>query len=113
MSFAESCVAPNSNESVCPVARSSDYDVEPLPPNAAEPAREAVDLSDLLKVLATRIEDFKDLLIVPRSTVWISSSIAGSFHLLQTTPLIHFMYFKIMTDWTYSDIDWKADPSWI
>ncbi|KAK5821059.1 SIT4 phosphatase-associated protein-domain-containing protein [Linnemannia elongata] len=46
----------------------SDYDVEPLPPNAAEPAREAVDLSDLLKVLATRIEDFKDLLIVPRST---------------------------------------------
>ncbi|KAF9150888.1 hypothetical protein BG015_007294 [Linnemannia schmuckeri] len=46
----------------------SDYDVEPLPPNATEPAREAVDLSDLLKVLATRIEDFKDLLIVPRST---------------------------------------------
>ncbi|KAG0216830.1 hypothetical protein BGX33_012050 [Mortierella sp. NVP41] len=46
----------------------SDYDVEPLLPNATEPAREAVDLSDLLKVLATRIEDFKDLLIVPRST---------------------------------------------
>ncbi|KAG0268473.1 hypothetical protein BGZ95_002453 [Linnemannia exigua] len=46
----------------------SDYDVEPLPPNVTEPAREAVDLSDLLKVLATRIEDFKDLLIVPRST---------------------------------------------
>ncbi|KAF9128887.1 hypothetical protein BGW39_004658 [Mortierella sp. 14UC] len=46
----------------------SDYDVEPLPPNATEPTREAVDLSDLLKVLATRIEDFKDLLIVPRST---------------------------------------------
>ncbi|KAG0214778.1 hypothetical protein BGX28_001413 [Mortierella sp. GBA30] len=44
----------------------SDYDIEPLPPNA-EPPREPVDLSDLLKVLATRIEDFKDLLIVPRS----------------------------------------------
>ncbi|CAO3565586.1 unnamed protein product [Mortierella alpina] len=44
----------------------SDYDVEPLPPNA-EPPREPVDLSDLLKVLASRIEDFKDLLIVPRS----------------------------------------------
>ncbi|KAI8598552.1 SIT4 phosphatase-associated protein-domain-containing protein [Dissophora ornata] len=44
----------------------SDYDVEPLPPNA-EPMREAVDLSDLLKVLASRIEDFKDLLVVPRS----------------------------------------------
>ncbi|KAG0232730.1 hypothetical protein BGW41_001741 [Actinomortierella wolfii] len=45
----------------------SDYDVEPLPPNSTEPVREAVDLSDLLKVLASRIEDFKDLLIVPRS----------------------------------------------
>ncbi|KAF9942243.1 hypothetical protein BGZ67_002576 [Mortierella alpina] len=44
----------------------SDYDVEPLPPNAVPP-REAVDLSDLLKVLAARIEDFKDLLVVPRS----------------------------------------------
>ncbi|KAG0215369.1 hypothetical protein BGX28_000109 [Mortierella sp. GBA30] len=44
----------------------SDYDIEPLPPNAAPP-REAVDLSDLLKVLASRIEDFKDLLVVPRS----------------------------------------------
>ncbi|KAG0322504.1 hypothetical protein BGZ99_003328 [Dissophora globulifera] len=44
----------------------SDYDVEPLPPNT-EPVREAVDLSDLLKVLASRIEDFKDLLVVPRS----------------------------------------------
>ncbi|KAF9283834.1 hypothetical protein BGZ68_005070 [Mortierella alpina] len=44
----------------------SDYDVEPLPPNA-EPPREPVDLSDLLKVLASRIEDFKDLLIEPRS----------------------------------------------
>ncbi|KAF9196311.1 hypothetical protein BGZ50_001061 [Haplosporangium sp. Z 11] len=44
----------------------SDYDVEPLPPNA-EPPREPVDLSDLLKVLASRIEDFKDLLIMPRS----------------------------------------------
>ncbi|KAF9997962.1 hypothetical protein BGZ65_006481 [Modicella reniformis] len=42
----------------------SDYDVEP---NSAEPVREAVDLSDLLKVLASRIEDFKGLLIVPRS----------------------------------------------
>ncbi|KAF9321686.1 hypothetical protein BG003_000104 [Podila horticola] len=42
----------------------SDYDVEP---NAAEPPREAVDLSDLLKVLASRIEDFRDLLVVPRS----------------------------------------------
>jgi hypothetical protein len=31
--------------------------------------REAVDLSDLLKVLAARIEDFKDLLVVPRSVV--------------------------------------------
>ncbi|KAF9931472.1 hypothetical protein FBU30_010088 [Linnemannia zychae] len=47
----------------------NDYDVEPLPPGATEPAREAVNLSDLLKVLATRIEDFKDLLIVPRSTI--------------------------------------------
>ncbi|KAF9976852.1 hypothetical protein BGZ73_007651 [Actinomortierella ambigua] len=45
----------------------SDYDVEPLPPNSTEPIREVVDLSDLLKVLASRIEDFKDLLIVPRS----------------------------------------------
>ncbi|KAF9959710.1 hypothetical protein BGZ72_008957 [Mortierella alpina] len=44
----------------------SDYDIEPLPPNAVPP-REAVDLSDLLKVLAARIEDFKDLLVVPRS----------------------------------------------
>ncbi|KAF9572844.1 hypothetical protein EC968_009409 [Mortierella alpina] len=44
----------------------SDYDIEPLPPNAVPP-REAVDLSDLLKVLASRIEDFKDLLVVPRS----------------------------------------------
>ncbi|KAF9333129.1 hypothetical protein BG006_004002 [Podila minutissima] len=42
----------------------SDYDVEP---NAIEPPREAVDLSDLLKVLASRIEDFRDLLVVPRS----------------------------------------------
>ncbi|KAF9373516.1 hypothetical protein CPB97_000486, partial [Podila verticillata] len=42
----------------------SDYDVEP---NATEPPREAVDLSDLLKVLASRIEDFRDLLVVPRS----------------------------------------------
>lgn len=47
----------------------SDYDVEPLAPNATEPVREAVDLSDLLKVLASRIEDFKKLLIVPRSVV--------------------------------------------
>jgi len=46
----------------------SDYDIEPLPPNAVPP-REAVDLSDLLKVLAARIEDFKDLLVVPRSVV--------------------------------------------
>ncbi|KAF9428928.1 hypothetical protein BGZ94_000492, partial [Podila epigama] len=45
----------------------SDYDVEPLPPNSTEPACEVVDLSDLLKVLASRIEDFRDLLIVPRS----------------------------------------------
>ncbi|KAG0348184.1 hypothetical protein BG005_011686, partial [Podila minutissima] len=45
----------------------SDYDVEPLPPGQTEPLREAVDLSDLLKVLASRIEDFKDLLVVPRS----------------------------------------------
>ncbi|KAF8939749.1 hypothetical protein BGZ58_008837 [Dissophora ornata] len=45
----------------------SDYDVEPLPPNSTETVREAVDLSDLLKVLASRIEDFKNLLIVPRS----------------------------------------------
>ncbi|KAK3821063.1 MAG: Extragenic suppressor of kinetochore protein 1 [Benniella sp.] len=45
----------------------SDYDVEPLAPNTTEPVREAVDLSDLLKVLASRIEDFKELLIVPRS----------------------------------------------
>ncbi|KAF9547963.1 hypothetical protein EC957_007476 [Mortierella hygrophila] len=45
----------------------SDYDVEPLPPNSNETIREAVDLSDLLKVLAARIEDFKDLLVVPRS----------------------------------------------
>ena len=28
-----------------------------------------MDLSDLLKVLAARIEDFKDLLVVPRSVV--------------------------------------------
>ncbi|KAF8946473.1 hypothetical protein BGZ47_000415 [Haplosporangium gracile] len=47
----------------------SDYDVEPLPPNSTEIIREAVDLSDLLKVLAARIEDFKDLLVVPRSVV--------------------------------------------
>ena len=47
----------------------SDYDVEPLPPSSTETAREAVDLSDLLKVLASRIEDFKNLLIVPRSVV--------------------------------------------
>ncbi|KAI7832626.1 SIT4 phosphatase-associated protein-domain-containing protein [Gamsiella multidivaricata] len=45
----------------------SDYDVEPLPPNSTETIREAVDLSDLLKVLASRIEDFKGLLVVPRS----------------------------------------------
>ncbi|KFH63156.1 hypothetical protein MVEG_11193 [Podila verticillata NRRL 6337] len=45
----------------------SDYDVEPLPPGSTDPIREAVDLSDLLKVLASRIEDFKDLLVVPRS----------------------------------------------
>ncbi|KAF9350175.1 hypothetical protein BGX26_011611 [Mortierella sp. AD094] len=45
----------------------SDYDVEPLPPNSTEHVREAVDLSDLLKVLASRIEDFKGLLVVPRS----------------------------------------------
>ncbi|KAG0039227.1 hypothetical protein BGZ82_009172 [Podila clonocystis] len=45
----------------------SDYDVEPSPPGQTEPLREAVDLSDLLKVLASRIEDFKDLLVVPRS----------------------------------------------
>ncbi|KAF8979145.1 hypothetical protein BGZ46_005763 [Entomortierella lignicola] len=45
----------------------SDYDIEPLPPGSTEPIREAVDLSDLLKVLASRIEDFKNLLIVPRS----------------------------------------------
>ncbi|KAF9188813.1 hypothetical protein BGZ50_001126 [Haplosporangium sp. Z 11] len=45
----------------------SDYDVEPLPPHASELIREPVDLSDLLKVLASRIEDFKDLLVVPRS----------------------------------------------
>ncbi|KAF9115698.1 hypothetical protein BGX27_006804 [Mortierella sp. AM989] len=45
----------------------SDYDVEPLPPGSTEPVREAVDLSDLLKVLASKIEDFKNLLIVPRS----------------------------------------------
>ncbi|KAG0246779.1 hypothetical protein BGX31_009026 [Mortierella sp. GBA43] len=45
----------------------SDYDVEPLPPGSTEPIREAVDLGDLLKVLASRIEDFKGLLLVPRS----------------------------------------------
>ncbi|KAF9439039.1 hypothetical protein BGZ76_001015 [Entomortierella beljakovae] len=45
----------------------SDYDIEPLPPGSTEPIREAVDLSDLLKVLASRIQDFKNLLIVPRS----------------------------------------------
>ncbi|GJJ74790.1 hypothetical protein EMPS_07148 [Entomortierella parvispora] len=45
----------------------SDYDVEPPAPNSTEPVREAVDLSDLLKVLAARIEDFKHLLVVPRS----------------------------------------------
>lgn len=75
--------------------RFSDYDVEPLPPNAAEPAREAVDLSDLLKVLATRIEDFKDLLIVPRSTVWISSSIAVSFHCFKQRPNSFSFIFKL------------------
>jgi len=47
----------------------SDYDVEPPAPNSTEPVREAVDLSDLLKVLAARIEDFKHLLVVPRSVV--------------------------------------------
>lgn len=41
-----------------------------MEPNAVEPPREAVDLSDLLKVLASRIEDFRDLLVVPRSVVW-------------------------------------------
>lgn len=53
----------------------SDYDVEPLPPGSTDPTREAVDLSDLLKVLASRIEDFKDLLVVPRSVVsiWLST----------------------------------------
>ncbi|KAG0215595.1 hypothetical protein BGX31_000819, partial [Mortierella sp. GBA43] len=45
----------------------SDYDVELLPSPPGAPAREAVDLSDLLKVLASRIEDFKNLLIIPRS----------------------------------------------
>ncbi|KAF9581089.1 hypothetical protein BGW38_002020 [Lunasporangiospora selenospora] len=45
----------------------SDYDVEPTPPNPTEPVKEPVDLSDLLKVLATRIEDFKELLLTPRS----------------------------------------------
>ncbi|KAF9923627.1 hypothetical protein BGZ65_008770, partial [Modicella reniformis] len=48
----------------------SDYDVEPLPPNSTESIREAVDLSDLLKVLASRIEDFKSLLIIPRSVTF-------------------------------------------
>ncbi|KAG9066653.1 hypothetical protein KI688_012561 [Linnemannia hyalina] len=55
----------------------SDYDVEPLPPNSNETIREAVDLSDLLKVLAARIEDFKDLLVVPRSTGPIATSIGN------------------------------------
>ncbi|KAF9928215.1 hypothetical protein FBU30_002558 [Linnemannia zychae] len=60
----------------------SDYDVEPLPPNSTEPAREAVDLSDLLKVLASRIEDFKDLLIVPRSVTGpIATSIGNQIPL--------------------------------
>ncbi|KAG0299318.1 hypothetical protein BGZ98_010144 [Dissophora globulifera] len=45
----------------------SDYDIEPLSPNSPEPTREPVDLSDLLQVLASRIEDFKNLLIAPRS----------------------------------------------
>ncbi|ORZ28877.1 SIT4 phosphatase-associated protein-domain-containing protein [Lobosporangium transversale] len=45
----------------------SDYDVDPISPDSSEHIREAVDLSDLLKVLATRIKDFKDLLVVPRS----------------------------------------------
>lgn len=55
----------------------SDYDVEP---NAAEPPREAVDLSDLLKVLASRIEDFRDLLVVPRSVVWNYLEVFSSTH---------------------------------
>ncbi|KAF9578298.1 hypothetical protein BGW38_005981, partial [Lunasporangiospora selenospora] len=59
----------------------SDYDVEPLPPGA-EPQREAVDLSDLLKVLASRIEDFKDLLLNPRS---VSGSVETSIG--RQTPL--------------------------
>ncbi|KAF9355926.1 hypothetical protein BGX26_005931 [Mortierella sp. AD094] len=60
----------------------SDYDVEPLPPGSTEPVREAVDLSDLLKVLASRIEDFKNLLIVPRS---VSGPIESSIG--KQTPL--------------------------
>ncbi|KAF9085962.1 hypothetical protein BGX23_009247 [Mortierella sp. AD031] len=60
----------------------SDYDVEPLPPNSTEPVREAVDLSDLLKVLAARIEEFKDLLVVPRS---VTGPIATSIG--KQTPL--------------------------
>ncbi|OAQ32823.1 SAPS-domain-containing protein [Linnemannia elongata AG-77] len=60
----------------------SDYDVEPLPPNSTETLREAVDLSDLLKVLAARIEDFKDLLVVPRS---VTGPIATSIG--KQTPL--------------------------
>ncbi|KAG0339038.1 hypothetical protein BG004_006971 [Podila humilis] len=60
----------------------SDYDVEPLPPNSTEPIREAVDLSDLLKVLASRIEDFRDLLVVPRSVTGPIETSIG-----QQTPL--------------------------
>ncbi|KAG0378134.1 hypothetical protein BGX24_004634, partial [Mortierella sp. AD032] len=56
----------------------SDYDVEPLPPNSTELVREAVDLSDLLKVLAARIEDFKDLLVVPRSVTGPIATSIGS-----------------------------------
>ncbi|KAF9155672.1 hypothetical protein BG015_009004 [Linnemannia schmuckeri] len=60
----------------------SDYDVEPLPPNSTETIREAVDLSDLLKVLAARIEDFKDLLVVPRSVTGpIATSIGNQIPL--------------------------------
>ncbi|KAG0287370.1 hypothetical protein BGZ96_008680 [Linnemannia gamsii] len=60
----------------------SDYDVEPLPPNSTETVREAVDLSDLLKVLAARIEDFKDLLVVPRSVTGpIATSIGNQIPL--------------------------------
>ncbi|KAF9120001.1 hypothetical protein BGW39_011745 [Mortierella sp. 14UC] len=56
----------------------SDYDVEPLPPNSTESVREAVDLSDLLKVLAARIEEFKDLLVVPRSVTGPIATSIGS-----------------------------------